>query len=173
MKTIRANKRQVRAKLLELAWTAAAVTGFVVAGITGMLWRGPVIDLTYDVAGGTPAGMAAAGWLVIVAPFLTGFVCWLLADRIGRPGRIALTAIAALLAVVALWFMPGCGRHHCGPADGPLAFQTGTIFGALAAIPSAVGVAATAKHPSRRLAVILVSLWALLMLALALVLAEM
>ncbi|BCY05665.1 hypothetical protein L3i22_007530 [Actinoplanes sp. L3-i22] len=164
----------MREKLLDLGRTAVAVAGFAAVAVAGMLWRDRVIGLIHDVTGGAPAGMAAAGWLVVVAPFLTGFLCWLFADRLGRPGRIALIVVTVLLAVVALWFLPGCDRHHCGPAevtgDGAEALRTGTIFGALTGLPAAAGVLATAKHPNRRLAALLVTLWAAAMLALAVVL---
>ncbi len=178
MKTRRANKQQLRAaqqlraKLLDLAWTAAGIAGFALVGIAGLLWRDSVIDLALAITGGTADGLATAGWLIFVAPFLAGFLCWLLADRIGKPGRIALLTLTVLLAVVALWFLPGCSRHHCRPTGAPQAFQTGTVFGALAAVPSAVGigVAAATKSSNRLLAVLLVLPWLFLMLTLALLL---
>lgn len=170
MKTTRANKPQVLSALRAYAVIAA---GFAAVVIPGVFWRDQVLNLVEGVSGGSAAGMAAGGWLIVVAPFLVGFVGWLLGDRIGRPTRIALITLAALLAIVALWFLPGCGRHYCGPVEGPRAFQTGTIFGALTGIPAGIGVAATLKNPNRRLAALLVIPWALLMLGLALVLDTM
>ncbi|WP_127551580.1 hypothetical protein [Actinoplanes sp. OR16] len=120
--------------------TGAAI-GVVVAVLAavgiGLLLRDPIVLMARSASGGSGAGMAAAGWLVAVAPFVA------LGSGLRRTGRsrILCGALAALFGGVLFWFVPLSSRYIAGVVSGPggAGFITGLHWGL-----ATVGVAALA-----------------------------
>lgn len=182
-------------------WLRATVLLLVIgAAVTGgMFAHQHLLDLARDATGATPAGMAIAGWLMVIAPFTTMFLFWQLGepDRLSRSerrarlatrsarvrgaARVALLTLTVPLAVAAFSFFPGRGTHLADLVTGPgaPAFRIGlatgwaTAFGGVIAL-SLAGVAeelGSLKADRRRLGRIVLPLWALATLTAAVIIA--
>ncbi len=142
-------QERIRHQLFEWGKALAilVIIGTMLAG--GFVTHGPAVQLARDVTGTTASGMAAAGWLLVVAPFALTFLAWQLGEperlsrderralhatrsaRIRRLARIALAILGAPLGIVAVTFLPARGARLTDIITGPgaPAFRIGLVAG--------------------------------------------
>ncbi|MEV6302561.1 hypothetical protein AB0M02_24320 [Actinoplanes sp. NPDC051861] len=138
------------------AWAEGLIVLLValVAIGAGRLVRDPLIGAARALSGGTSAGMAAAGWLVAVAPFAALGLVLQRTRGMERRYRAAFGIVPALLAGVLIWFAPFSGRYLAGVVSGPggSGFVTGLYWGlgvvalALLATPFVIAIARSADR---------------------------
>ncbi|WP_328465166.1 hypothetical protein OHA21_42870 [Actinoplanes sp. NBC_00393] len=87
-----------------LGWLAAAA----VVGVTGYFLHDDLFETVRELTGDTSAGIAAAGWGIVVvsAGASTGFLAIALRDRLHRALLLACYAAGAVAAFPALWYIP-------------------------------------------------------------------
>ncbi|MEU4423936.1 hypothetical protein AB0F81_25170 [Actinoplanes sp. NPDC024001] len=93
----------------EIGKAVVLLAAFAVVGVTGYFLHDDVTDTARAVTGGNPAGMAAAGWLIVLASAGTTAGCFLAANRHGLRSPVILWGLVvcgAAAAFPALWLFP-------------------------------------------------------------------
>jgi hypothetical protein len=118
----------------------------VAAPIAGHWWRNSLVGLACQVTGCTAAGMATAGWLLILAPIAAlaaGALWWRQWSRAARAAWITGTVALVFLGGM---FVPGRRRSLDDILDGytELAFATGLRWAGLSVVAIVVAMIAGA-----------------------------
>ena len=135
LETVRSLHEWLRAKAAGWGIVLLYLGGLAVL-VGGRVVRGLVVESARRLTGGEPAGMAAAAWLVAVAPFALAGLLLLLSGRVHRRWLIAGGAVLAMLVALLLNLSPyGRIRHDVVTAvsgPGGSGFLTGLKYGILA-----------------------------------------
>ncbi|MEU4164077.1 hypothetical protein [Actinoplanes sp. NPDC026670] len=128
-----------------LGCVGGSIVLFMVAGLAYFAVFPVVLSVVADAyvtaarsaTGGSPRGMAAAGWLLFVVTAAVVLTLVLIRGRVPRPWIYAIGTVLALLALASWMLLPlhGSGLAETVDGRGGSGFITGARWGAMAAVP--------------------------------------